>query len=90
MLFDIRLGFSGTPSDLIPPALGKCQFEPGSEAQILRVLSSPQYVDFTGPDDFSNPEDFAKVFGDDWSVNELLKWIANHEAPRFSTLIDTG
>jgi hypothetical protein len=77
MLFDIRLGFSGTPSDLIPPALGQCQFEPGSEAQILRVLSSPNYVSFT-------------TFTQNWSVEDLLKWIATHEQPRFAALIDTG
>ena len=81
MLFDIRLGFSGTPSDLIPPALGNCQFEPGSEAQILRVLSSPQYVESTN---------FPLEGHEDWNVESLLVWIATHEQPRFSALIDTG
>ena len=29
MLFDRRLGFSGTPSDLLPVELGKCEYERG-------------------------------------------------------------
>ena len=40
MLFGRRVGFSGTPSSLIPVDLGTCEFEPGSEARILRTLSS--------------------------------------------------
>ena len=34
MLFDVRLGFSGTPSDLLPRELGACNYEPGSQAKI--------------------------------------------------------
>lgn len=34
MLFDVRLGFSGTPSDLLPKELGSCNYEPGSQAKI--------------------------------------------------------
>ena len=44
MLFGLRLGFSGTPSDLLPEELKDIKFEPGSEAQFIRVLSSPEYV----------------------------------------------
>lgn len=29
-LFGVRLGFSGTPSDLLPRALRPCHYEPGS------------------------------------------------------------
>ena len=31
MLFGCRLGFSGTPSDLLPLGLRPCYFEPGTE-----------------------------------------------------------
>jgi hypothetical protein len=34
LLFGVRLGFSGTPSDLLPRELGRCQFEAGSQARI--------------------------------------------------------
>ena len=28
-----RLGFSGTPSELMPRELGQCEYEPGSEGE---------------------------------------------------------
>lgn len=40
MLFGVRLGFSGTPSDLLPDELGGCRYEPGSQAQIGTFPSS--------------------------------------------------
>lgn len=62
MLFGLRLGFSGTPSDLLPEELKDIKFEPGSEAQFIRVLSSPEYVS-------------AQVLGD-WSPKGILTQIA--------------
>jgi hypothetical protein len=44
MLFRARVGFSGTPSDILPRQLGKCHFEPRSEGDILRVLTDPEIV----------------------------------------------
>ena len=41
MLFGTRLGFSGTPSNLLPMELRPCHFEPGSEAQIVRTSTDP-------------------------------------------------
>jgi len=41
LLFDQRLGFSGTPSDLLPVELGKCHYEKGSDAKMLRYLTDP-------------------------------------------------
>ena len=38
MLFKTRLGFSGTPSDLMPMELGSCDFEPGSEGECIHNL----------------------------------------------------
>lgn len=75
ILFDSRLGFSGTPSDLMPDELGGCRTEPGSDAKILRVLTSNEFV---GYDRIS-----------DWSVNGLLRKIARADPP-YHALIDTG
>jgi len=44
LLFKRRIGFSGTPSNLLPIDLGECQYEPGSDGRILNVLTSPQVV----------------------------------------------
>ena len=38
-IFGTRLGFSGTPSDLLPLSLRPCVYELGSEAKIMRTLS---------------------------------------------------
>jgi hypothetical protein len=42
MLFSRRIGFSGTPSNLLPIDLGQCQYEPGSDGRIVNVLTSPK------------------------------------------------
>lgn len=42
LLFERRLGFSGTPSDLLPVEMGRCVFEEGDTAQMLYYLTSPQ------------------------------------------------
>lgn len=44
MLFSVRLGFSGTPSDILPKQLGGCNYEPGTDAEMIRVLTSPEVV----------------------------------------------
>ena len=75
MLFGLRLGFSGTPSDLLPTELRPCHYEKGSEAKIVRVLTSPDYVSY---ERLTN-----------WKVQSLLKWVATHQPP-FHALIDTG
>jgi len=41
MLFGCSLGFSGTPSDVLPTRLRPCHFETGSEALILSTLLRP-------------------------------------------------
>lgn len=75
MLFGTRLGFSGTPSDLLPPELRPCNVEPGSDAEMVRTLSASEYVSHTTVDD--------------WSVEALLDWVASHDPP-FHALIDRG
>jgi hypothetical protein len=71
-----RIGFSGTPSDLLPLDLGRCGYEVGSDGKMLHVLTDEKYMSV----EFQPPG---------WSVGTLLDRIANAE-PRFHALIDTG
>jgi len=75
MLFSRRIGFSGTPSSLIPRDLGECQFEPGSEASILETLSSPDTCGVW----YEN--------NSDWSARSILDYVATNS---YHVLIDTG
>merc|ERR1711865_467791 len=87
MIFGTRLGFSGTPSDLLPRELRPCHYEQGSEAEIIRVLTSTKHVEF-------------ELIEIGWSVNSLLKNIAggnknnnkNNKTMKCpnNALIDTG
>jgi len=74
LLFKERIGFSGTPSDLMPRELGSCDFEPGSEGSIVHTLTNPSVISF-------------EVFDADWTVTGLLDRIA---VGGFHALIDTG
>ena len=77
MLFDVRLGFSGTPTHLLPPELKqRCFMEPGSDASIVRLLTSPAVVVE------------CRVLHR-WSVTSLIADIAT-ASPPFHALIDTG
>jgi len=74
-LFRVRLGFSGTPSSLLPSDLGDVQFEPGSEGKVVHYLSAPSVVMVIqlGP----------------WDVRSLLLQVA--QSPRrYHALIDAG
>lgn len=75
MLFGRRIGFSGTPSNLLPIDLGECFYEPGSDGNIVTVLSDPKVTT-------------AEVLSDDWGPRMLLRKIATSEPP-FHALIDT-
>ena len=77
MLFDTRLGFSGTPSDLIPVELGRCQYEKGSDGKMLHFLTSPEVMAYD-------------ILPTDWSVTSLLDRIALSVEPEYRALIDTG
>jgi hypothetical protein len=44
MLFGRRIGFSGTPSDILPVELGSCQYERGSDGRVVHYLTSPAVV----------------------------------------------
>jgi hypothetical protein len=76
MLFEHRVGFSGTPSSLIPKDLGVCQFEPGSEAAIFQSLSSPVICDV----------EFLEQM--DWQPKSILDLILRNG--KYKALIDTG
>lgn len=72
-----RVGFSGTPSDLLPQELGRCDYETGDDGMMLttcldRQITSYEYID------------------DHWNVEFLLQRIAMSENPRYHALIDTG
>lgn len=63
ILFPLRLGFSGTPSNLLPEELGKCRFALHDEAKILTTLTNPAIVSL-------------RSLPDNWSVDSALDLIA--------------
>jgi hypothetical protein len=82
MLFSRRIGFSGTPSDLLPRDLGKCQFEPGSEGDILSTLTNTDIVS-------------AERLKPAWDASFVLKEIASKKSSDgkgcyYHALIDVG
>ncbi len=76
IMFHGRVGFSGTPSDLLPHGMGRCMYEPGSEAAIIRVLCSKLCI--------GNPIQLSE-----WNVDNLLLSVATHDPP-LRALIDVG
>ncbi|CAK4174347.1 unnamed protein product [Aphanomyces euteiches] len=74
-LFARRIGFSGTPSNLLPLDLGTCYYEPQSDGNIFSVLTSPQVTTLE-----------RKL---NWTATSLLRDIATSDPP-FHALIDTG
>jgi hypothetical protein len=77
VLFSRRLGFSGTPSDLLPLELGECSYEEGSDGKMVHFLTSP------------NVMSYEEVEGG-WSVKMLLAKIATAPQYTYRALIDTG
>ncbi len=75
MLYARRLGFSGTPSDLLPLELGKCHYEAGSDGKMMFFLTDPAVVS-------------AELMPQHWSVTSLLDTIAK-ASPPYHALIDT-
>lgn len=76
-MFDRKIGFSGTPNELLPVELGKCQFEASSDARILSALTSPDVVTVT------------MLLEPAWSSKSLLEHVAKLD-PQPAALIDTG
>jgi hypothetical protein len=76
MLFGRRVGFSGTPSDLLPEELGQCNYDEGVDGQIINFLTSESIVR-------------SRMLGLDWSVTKLLDDLAT-ASPPFHVLLDCG
>ena len=79
MLFGTRLGFSGTPSNLLPMELRPCHFEPGSEAQVVRITTNPGVMSVREVTD--------------WTLSTIINLLRNKDndpANRFNAMIDTG
>ena len=76
MLFGRRVGFSGTPSDLLPEELGQCQYDEGVDGQIIHYLTSTGIVTH-------------RLLPGHWSVKGLLDDIARADPP-FHVLLDCG
>jgi len=79
ILFGTRIGFSGTPSNLLPADLGDCQYEPGSDGKVVSVLTNPNVVRAE-----AKPG---------WSARSLLRDVANaydRTGSAVHALIDTG
>ena len=62
-MFGHRIGFSGTPSYLLPRDLGDCMPEPTSDGKIMGTLTSPAIVS-------------AELKREGWSAKKLLDDIA--------------
>ena len=78
VLFDTRLGFSGTPSNLLAPSLVPCAFQSGTQATVLAVLLNPNIM-------------HVKPKPGVWSPKDLLKMVLDEkENGPFNALIDTG
>lgn len=63
MVFGKRIGFSGTPSDILPQELGGCQYERGSDGRVVHYLTSPNIVQ-------------PVTIPSGWNVHSLLDHIA--------------
>ena len=76
VLFPKRIGFSGTPSDLLPMELGACDYERGSDGKMVAVMTD---------------KDICSVehLQDGWDARSILERIATADPP-CKALIDTG
>ena len=76
ILFGRRIGFSGTPSDILPRELGSCVYEKGSDGKVIHYLTSPTVA-----------RHIELPVG--WSSESILEYVAQADPP-FHALIDTG
>ena len=80
LLFKQRLGFSGTPSDMLPVELGKCHYEPGSDGKMIHLLDSPEVVTY-------------EVLESKWGPEGILDHIIASKlqsSGMYHALLDTG
>ena len=64
-LFGCRMGFSGTPNDLLPKSMGACVYDAGCDGRIAATLTSDNVV--TG----------LQVLDSDWTPLKLLQRIVH-------------
>jgi hypothetical protein len=76
MMFGRRVGFSGTPSDLLPEELGQCHFDECVDGKILDYMTSQAICS-------------TRLLSSSWSVKSLLDDIIKADPP-FHVLIDSG
>ncbi|RYG67654.1 DUF3645 domain-containing protein, partial [archaeon] len=76
LLFGKKIGFSGTPSDILPLELGSCHYERGSDGRVVEYLTSTNVM-----------RTIAVPKG--WDAKSILKLVATAQ-PSFHALIDTG
>ena len=76
IVFGSRLGFSGTPSELLPEELGTPTYEEGDDARMLTVLTSSAALSH-------------ELLRPGWNARAILRRAATAE-PRRHALIDTG
>ena len=74
-IFDVRIGFSGTPNDLVPAELGVCVYEKATDGRINRVLADSDVVS-------------KYLVQPGWTPKKLLEIIATSD--EFLALIDCG
>eukprot|EP01050_Picozoa_sp_SAG11_P015091 SAG11_NODE_1922_length_4061_cov_13.009339_5_plen_312_part_00 len=67
LLFRQRIGFSGTPSSLLPTEFQPCHFEVASEGKIISTLCDPMLMAHT----------IYPRLGKQWTVEGLLQRVAN-------------
>jgi len=81
LIFGSVFGFSGTPSAMLPtklcPPKIRDMVERGSDAKMIRTLTSTKVTSL-------------ESLSQGWKVDDILKWVADHESPSFNALIDTG
>ena len=76
IMFPKRIGFSGTPSDLLPMELGKCDYERGSDGKMVSIMTDKAVC---------SVEHLQPL----WSAHSILDRIARDPAEK-KALIDTG
>ncbi|KAF4705627.1 hypothetical protein FOZ62_029252, partial [Perkinsus olseni] len=64
LLFHHRLGFSGTPNDLLPTEMGACQYDRGCDGHIAATLTDTDVVVGDGR---------LATLPAEWTVHDLLK-----------------
>jgi hypothetical protein len=76
LLFGRRLGFSGTPSELLPTELGQCHYDAGIDGELIHVLTDVRTAS-------------VRRVAKGWRVETILREVAAAR-PAHHCLVDTG